>query len=73
MERQSIGQIGVECNAMARSWGIEWPKLTAVFSTFTAKAVPFAGGGGGGGRTRESRGDKDFSLDCPPFYFTRWL
>lgn len=47
--------------------GIEWPpKLTAVFSTFTARAVPFAGGSG----RRESRWRLRFPLHCPSF---SWL
>lgn len=68
-ERQSIEQIGLECNAMARQWESSGPKLTAVFSTFTARAVPFAGGG----RTREEQVEAKISPPLSSFYLTRWL
>lgn len=55
------GRDGEAINRADWSWiscigqaaGIEWPKLTALFSTFTAKASLFPGGL----RTRESRRD----------------
>lgn len=65
------GRDGEAINRADWSWiscigqaaGIEWPKLTALFSTFTAKASLFPGGL----RTRESRRDNLMKMlpRCP--------